>query len=275
MRQLQDEDLILYYYGEAENPEEVREALASSPELAGRFESLLQTLDTATEALPVPARPDSYGAEVWARLQARLDDNGLRGFPPPGTPHPWPLSLPSTRPARERGTRRPGIVRALIAAVLLLAVGFLAGRFWPRPGQGPQIAKDIPLSPAARERILVRTVANHLERSERLLTELANTETAGSVDVSAERQWAQDLLAANRLYRQSARQGGRPQLAFLLDELEPFLLELAHGPSEIPADELEDLRARVEDQALLFKMRVVSQRLERKNPAVAAGRQTL
>jgi hypothetical protein len=115
----------------------------------------------------------------------------------------------------------------------------------------------------ARERILTRTVAVHLESSERLLTELANSETDGAVDLSAERRWAQDLLTANRLYRQSARNGGRSRIAALLDELEPLLLEIAHGPSEIPADEIEDLRARIEDQSILFKMRVASQRLER------------
>jgi hypothetical protein len=106
-------------------------------------------------------------------------------------------------------------------------------------------------------------VAAHLERSERLLTEMANAKTEGSLDVSAERQWARDLLAANRLYRQSTRQGGRPQLTSLLDELEPFLLELSHGPSEVPAGELADFRARLEERTLLFKMRIVSRRLER------------
>ena len=119
------------------------------------------------------------------------------------------------------------------------------------------------MSAGARERILVRTVAVHLESSERLLTEVANSEADGAVDLSAERRWAQDLLAANRLYRQSARNGGRPRIASLLDELEPLLLEIAHGPAEVPAAEIEDLRTRIEDQSILFKMRVTSQRLER------------
>ena len=99
----------------------------------------------------------------------------------------------------------------------------------------------------------------HLERSERLLTELANAPAEGPVDLSAERQWAQDLLAANRLYRQSSRQGGRPGLASLLDELEPFLLELAHGTHRNPGRRPRRvLRARLEEQTLLFKMRVAS-----------------
>jgi len=231
MRELHDEDLILYYYGESEDPEEVREILAASPELSARYADLCRTLDAVADIDGVPVRPESYGTEVWKKLQPRLQ------APPP--------------------SQRRALAGWLAAAVLLVAVGFLAGRFWPRPDEAA-------LSAEARERILVRTMATHLERSERLLAEVANAETGDSVDLSAERQWAQDLLAANRLYRQITRRGGRPMLSSLLDDLEPFLLELAHSPSEIPAEDLADLRARIEERALLFKMRVVSQRLERK-----------
>ncbi len=237
MRELHDDDLILYYYGECEDPEEIRELLASSPELSARYESLCRTLDAVGDADTVPERPESYGAEVWEKLQPRLQPARSRLLF-------WPA----------RGERRE-LAGWLAAAVLLLAVGFLAGRFW-RPGE------EAALSAEARERILVRTMAAHLERSERLFTEVANAD--GAVDLSAERRWAEDLLAANRLYRQITQRGGRPMLSSLLDDLEPFLLELAHSPSEIPAEDLADLRARIEEQALLFKMRVVSQRLERK-----------
>jgi hypothetical protein len=236
MKEIEDDDLILYYYGEAEDPEEIRAHLDGSAELRARYEALRRTLDLAKEALPVPERPESYGAEVWARIEPRLQAKVLSFNP-----------------------RRNALAWLAAAAVLLLAVGFLAGRHWPSPGE-PTVAN---LPAGARERILARTVAVHLESSERLLTELANSESQGAVDLSAERRWAQDLLAANRLYRQSARNGGRPRIASLLDELEPLLLEIAHGPSEVPADEIEDLRARIEDRSILFKMRVASQRLER------------
>ena len=239
MRELHDDDLILHYYGESEDPEEILTLLASSPELSARYEALCRTLDTVAEADGVPERPESYGAEVWAKLQPRLQPSRSRLLF-------WP--------AREN---RRELAGWLAAAVLLVAVGFLAGRFWPRP-------EPAALSAEARERILTRTMAAHLERSERLLAEVANAEADGSVDLSAERRWAQDLLAANRLYRQITQRGGRPMLSSLLDDLEPFLLELAHSPSEMPAEDLADLRARIEEQALLFKMRIASQRLERK-----------
>ena len=48
----------------------------------------------------------------------------------------------------------------------------------------------------------------------------------------------------------------------MLDELEPFLLDLSHAPDELPAAELAALRERIANQALLFKVRVASDHLE-------------
>lgn len=233
MKHPDDDELVLYFYGEAEKPEEIERSLASSPELRSRYETLQRVL-AAVDALPVPERPESYGARVWARLRPRLEAPARRPWWPwwtPGFDLRWALTG--------------------LTAILLLAVGFLAGRLSPRPE-----------APDGRERILLAALAEHLERSERLLVEVSN---AGAGELEAERAWARDLLAANRLYRQSTEQGGRPRLASLLDELEPFLLELAHTPEETPDEELDDLRRRIEDRALLFKVRVVSHRLE--NPA--------
>ncbi|HVR95383.1 MAG TPA: hypothetical protein VMW27_02130 [Thermoanaerobaculia bacterium] len=225
---LSEEDLILYIYGESEDPEEVRRLLEGSEELRARYEALRQVL-ARVDTLPVPERPESYGAEVWARLQPRLAERR-----PPSFQWQW--------------------AAAAVAALLLLAVGFAAGRLWPRP--------EIQTAEEGRERILVEAVAAHLERSERLLTEVVNTDAAGGpVEISAERAWAEDLLEANRLYRQSARNGGEPRLAALLDELEPFLLELAHAPSEVSPEEVETLQARIEARSLLFKMRIAGDRL--------------
>jgi hypothetical protein len=241
---LEDDDLILYLYGEAEDPESIRRQLEASGELRARCETLRQVLGAVDGALPVPERGDTYGAEVWARLQPRLAQERR-----PGRVVPFPSRF-----------RWQAAVWAA-AALILLAVGFGLGRL-----SGPAA-----LPPEARDRILLATVAAHLERSERLLTEVANTSPnnpGGAVDLSAESAWARDLLAANRLYRQSAQQAGRQRLAGLLDEIEPFLLDLAHAPAEPPAEEIEALRDRIASQALLFKVRIANDRLE-------VGKQTL
>jgi hypothetical protein len=245
MKNLADDDLILFFYGEAENSDEIRERLAASAELRARYEALQRVL-SAVDALPVPERPPSYGAQVWARLQPRLAAPERRSW--------WPAF----------GGLNWAWGALAAATLLLLAAGFLAGRLWPRPaGEGVEMAgAPSAFSTGARERIFTETVATHLERSERLLVEVANTGPAGE-ELAAERAWAQDLLLANRIYRQSARQTGRSRLAAFLDELEPILLELAHTPAEPSAGEVDDLRQRIEDSSLLFKMRVVSSRLER------------
>ncbi len=264
-----DDDLVLFYYGEFERAAEIEALLAASPEAAARYAELRRVLDTVGEALPVPDRPADYGAQVWRRVAPRL---------------------PARRPAWGERLRSllalaPGDGRRLLplaaAAALLLVVGFVAGRVWPpdAPGDGPDGAPHLAtLSPGGRDQILLASVAGHLESSERLLVELNNVEPerrSGEVELAAERRWAEELLGANRLYRQSAEQGGRPRLAALLDELEPLLLELAHAPDELPAAELDTLRARIEARALLFKTRIVAERLERLLQDAEPGASTL
>jgi hypothetical protein len=229
MKTYTDDDLVLFFYGESDDSVAIREALAADPELRARYEALESVLSAVD--LPVPERPEGYGARVWARLLPRLERRSL-----------W------------SGIFTPRLAWA--AAALLLVVGFVAGRFWPQT----QVAKTLP--EPARDRILSGAVAGHLESSERLLVEVANAAPSEDLDLSAERAWAQDLLEANRLYRQSARHGGRKRLATLLDELEPFLLELAHATDESSPEEMQALRDRIDEQALLFKVRILGERLE-------------
>lgn len=245
MKHLEDDDLILYLYGEAEDPEAMRRQIEDSEELRARCETLRQVLAAVDDdALPVPERGEDYGAEVWARIEPRLARQGrLIRFP-----------LHNYRQA----------IGWAAAALLLLAAGFGLGR----------LSRPAALPPEARDRILLATVANHLERSERLITEVANSPAnrPGPADLSAERAWARDLLTANRLYRQSAQQSGRQRLASVLDELEPFLLDLAHATDDLPAEEIEALRERIAAQSLLFKVRVASDRLA---DPINAQKQTL
>jgi hypothetical protein len=109
-----------------------------------------------------------------------------------------------------------------------------------------------------RERILLVAVGDHLERSQMVLAELDNApEGKGKLDISGERQVAEDLLDDNRLYRLTARTTGDNSMASVLDDLERVLLEIAHSPSEISSEQLKDLRTQIESRGLLFKVRVL------------------
>jgi hypothetical protein len=115
-----------------------------------------------------------------------------------------------------------------------------------------------------RQRILLTSVADHLDRSERVLTDIMN---APRGDISIEQRWADDLLTTSRLYRQDAVDAGEQSVAAVLDELERSLLEIVNSPSKISAADLEQIRRRIDAAALLFKVRVMSDGLREREQA--------
>jgi len=245
MRELPDDELVLYYYGEGRRPEKIRRLLDESPAVRRRYDELCRVL-AAVDEQPVPERGDGYGGEVWQRLHPRLGER----------PAPWWRRLAAVL--------APPRLAAAGALAGMLALAFLAGRTWSPPST-PEAGPA--LSAAGRERILTTVVAEHLERSERLLLELANAPgggVAGGLDVGPERGDAAALLASNRLYRQTSELSGRTDVAAVLDELERLLLDVARGPEEITADDVETFRARTD--ALLFKVQVLGWRLNSQQP---------
>src|SRR5262249_38474789 len=162
---------------------------------------------------------------------------------------------------------------ASVAMLALLAVAFLAGRFYPRQDSAPQTAMDT-FSP---ERVLLVAVGDYLERSQMVLIELANTNAQGPLDISSEQERAQELISETRLYRQTAANTGATSVTGILDELERLLLDIAHGPSRLSPVELQKLRARLEAEGILFKIRVVHSNVRSEEEAQArdASRQKL
>jgi hypothetical protein len=250
MRTPSDEELILHYYGEAADPAAVAEALAASPAVRARFEAIREFLDGMREP-PVPERDERYGAAVWSRLEPRLAAPAAR--------HRW-LAF------------RPGPTLALAATLALAVVGaFLVGRVTAPTPPAPEPPALAGFSAASRERILLAAVAHHLERTGRLLTELKNGAGALTVESGGGAMGrAEELLDANRLYRQAAREAGEGWLVPLLAELEPFLAEAAHAPVTAAADSAQ-LGQRLAASDVLFKVRVVEARLRRLQRSAAAA----
>jgi len=116
-------------------------------------------------------------------------------------------------------------------------------------------------------------VGDHLDHAQMVLAELVNaaateTLTKGGVDISFEQQRAQDLVEANRLYRQTAARTGDSTLANVLDELERVLVEIAHSPAQLSSAQLNEIQQRIEARGILFKVRVIgSQVREREKSA--------
>jgi anti-sigma factor RsiW len=241
MTHAHEDDLIAHALGEAEPGTEAATAvhLESCAECRAALAEIRATLDAAA-ATAVPERGEDYGRQVWASIEPHLHGAPVRaGFKP-----------------AQRSTSR----WLAVAAALLLAAGayWLGRQSVSAPVQQATIAPTpaAPSSSTIRERVMLAALGEHLDRTERTLVELVNTEPGARVDISAEQQWARDLLEANRLYRQAASGAASPALAQVLEDLEPVLLEVANSPSRITSEEFEALRARIESRSLLFKVRV-------------------
>ena len=253
VKHLSEEDLILYHYGEWGGPS--RAVVAEHMSVCGPCRSVyrdLQAVLAAADVVEVPARSEAYEAEVWQRLAPSLAAASPEGF--------WLRFVEHLRGCMWS----PGIwapIGATAAVAVLVVSAFLAGRFWSgRQQPQPQNAVQT-VSAQGRDRVLLVAVGDHLERSQMVLVELVNTNPQRTVDISAERERATDLVAANRLYRLTAERSGESGVADVLDELERTLIEIANSPSKLSSPEFEDLRRRIEAQGILFKVRVVDSQI--------------
>ena len=227
MTHLTQDDLVLHYYGEDE-ARDCAAHIAACEICRAEFDALRRVLGSLDQ-LPVPERGIAYGSEVWERIRG--------GCVPP---------------TRAKVIAFPRW-KALGAIAAMLIAAFFAGYFVQKPR--PTVSAGI--SGPVRERILLVAVGEHLERSQMVLAELVN---AGE----AESDLAQELLSENRLYRQTALTSGDRQVASLLDELERVLMEIAHSPADAPQPAVERIRERIENDNLLFKVRVVESNIRQK-----------
>ena len=228
MNHVGEDQLVLFYYGESAEAGAIENHLSGCESCRSEFRALQLVLNTV-DSVSVPERPADYGQAIWQRIEPRLA-------------------------VRRRPSIRLWWIWAPAMAALLLGA-FLAGSLWQRAG-APGVAKN--QNNQIRERILLVAVGDHLERSQMVLAELDNApDGKGKLDISSERRMAEDLLDDNRLYRQTARTTGDNSMASVLDDLERVLLEIAHSPSEISSEQLNDLREQIESRGLLFKVRVL------------------
>lgn len=240
MQHLTEEQLIAHYYHDGDAAD--ADHLDTCDECRSQFATLRDVL-ALVDQLPIPERSAAYGEEVWTRLR-------------------WKLG------SERRRTRVWGTIAAIAAA---LAIAFVGGVLWhartqrlEHPGTTvAQTAQRGPNQPAAiesasKDRLLLVVVSDHLDSSERMLIELSNADPKQPLDVSAESKRAVDLVASNRIYRQTAARRGETRIASLLSDLEPVLVELSHAGSTLSPDEIAALQKRIDSKGLLFKVRVVS-----------------
>ncbi len=259
MKHLNDEQLILHFYGECGEREAAgaEEHLAACQDCGGRFAALKLDLAAVEQAAPaVPERDEAYGREVWQRVRPRLSER------------PEPLGWRSW-------FVMPRLAWAGAMAALLL-VAFLAGTYSNRgvnPGTGGDATIAGPGALPAEQvgrRVLNAAVGDHLERSQMLLVELSNAPARGPVDISTEQRWAGDLIESNRLYRETAALSGEAGLSAVLDELERVLIEVRNRPAHMSPAEMELVRRRID--GTLFKVRVLGTQMREQERQEIADR---
>ena len=239
MKHTNEEELFAYREGEMKGRETIAAHLRECGECRAELERMEEVFQ-ALNVLPVPDPGEEYGTRVWRQIANRL---------------------PERRANWWAGFFMPRRLMALGAAAALLILAFYVGR-----KTGPKAGGEETVDASkVRERVLLVAVGEHLGKSEMILMELSNAQPAEAgkslINISTTQKRAEDLVEENRLYRQTALNGGDNAMASTLDELQRVLLDVANSPAEVTPAQFESIQKRIAAQGILLKVRVVRQEL--------------
>lgn len=241
-----EEDLVLLFYGDTTTEDEARLTAHLDTCLTCRpaWQELRSTLNTV-DAAAVPEPPADFERVMWARVQGAID-----GMAAPRTPW-W----------------APRFWMPAAALVAVFVAMFTVGRMWPIAGVAtPDVTVN---ADNQSERALLVAMDDHLERSALLLVEVMNAPEIDAVRLGSERETADDLLSSSRLYRQTATHTGHVHLAAMLEDLERVLVDIARGPAELKREDLDALRSRIQQDDLIFKVRVVTDEIRERQKTIS------
>ncbi len=244
---LNEDDLVLHYYGELPAADEGRAAahLASCGACQKSYTTLQRVMAFVDSAPAIEAAP-GFERVAWARLEPALASTRRSGW------ISWFVHSPAQ-------------LAFAAGVVLLIGAAFMAGRMTRATAVVPSTPQS---AERVRERILLVDLGEHLDRSQMVLVELVSADDSeGNVDMSLERSRAEQLVAANRLYRQTATSTGDAAMASVLDDLERVLVDIAASPQTVSQEDLDAVRRRIVSKELLFKVRVVSTQVRERQKA--------
>jgi hypothetical protein len=176
---------------------------------------------------------------------------------PEATPSasPEPSQTPGAKPS-EKNLSKPKSVR----------------RYPVLPNDGSNIASVKSNSDAAQPSTSANAgdiqalTAMHLEQSELLLRAFRNVRSSKPgrpVDVAYEQKLAQQLIVRNMMLKREADAAGDIQVASLLENLEPILLDIANLPKHAGTDDVRVINDRVERKNIVALLQVNSTVLAR------------
>jgi hypothetical protein len=239
MKHTNEEELFAYREGEMKGRETIAAHLRECGQCRAELERMEEVFQ-ALNALPVPDPGEEYGTRVWRQIANRLPERRVNWW---------------------AGFFMPRRLLALGAAAALLILVFYLGRKTGAKAGGEEIVD----ASRVRERVLLVAVGEHLGKSEMILMELSNAQPAEAgkslINISTAQKRAEDLVEENRLYRQTALNGGDNAMASTLDELQRVLMDVANSPAEVTPAQFESIQKRIAAQGILLKVRVVRQEL--------------
>jgi len=258
---LADEDIVLDYYGEldAADRERVRTHLAWCADCQHVDRDVRATL-RLVDVTPAPEPSESFEREMWARIEPHLRTGSAPRLRSGQAVWSWVERLAVALPVGTLSWPRLAWGGGVAAAIVLAFFVGRAGR-----SQAPDASAARPAAfHAARERVLDAEVGDHFERSQRVLTDLVNIDPATPVVLASDQQRAADLVASGRVYRRTADALGERATSELLEDLERVLLDVANGSAEPTPREIESWRERIDQQDLVFRLRVVGAEMRRR-----------
>ena len=244
-----DEELLLDYYGESGTDQRARrQAHIEACERCGALDRELRSVLALVDQAPTMEAPPGFGREMWALVEPQISARSREQSAAPAPSERW-----YGWRVEGWGFRKWALAGGLLA---LLMSAFSLGRVWDPPrSSGPAPAVD---ERALSERLLQAEVEDHLERSQRVLVDLVNADDVVTHAVAADRDRAADLVAAGRLYRRSVEATGDVEMRDLLEDIERVLVDVANGAPDGSSKDLTDVRVRISEQDLLFRLRVAA-----------------
>jgi len=255
---LSEDELILHSYGDIDRADRARvdAHLADCAACQQAKEALARVMTMVDTAAPVEA-PEGFERIAWARLEPQLQ---FQGVSPVRRSATWLYDMVFGKAAREGGWFPQWALAGGVAALLVAA-------FWAGRMSSGDAVPSAPIASATEfepGRVLQATVGDHLDRSQMMLVELANADVDGADILAGEQERAVDLVAANRLIRQSALQSGDAQIVDILEDLERVLQEVANAPATVTSNDLTDLQTRITREDLLFRLRVIASEMRQR-----------
>ena len=234
---LSEDELILHYYGElpASDRDGAEAHLAACDRCAAARRALADALGAVNGTAPEPAA--GFEDRIWARVQP---------------------AIATRRPNRSAYAALGALAAALVALVATASFWLAVRSPAADDSAGAVVATSEDAERGRGDTVLLGALDDHFAQTEILLVELMNAGPSEAASWAFQRAAADELVASNRLYRQTARLDGELQLANMLEDLEAVLVEIAAAPDAVRREDVDFLRTRVEDGALLFKVRTVA-----------------